>query len=257
MSWILVTLGQLMFSLFMYAMGSLFFGTALIPGLALLLKVWNWSAGFAFFPRLFFVGVSVALGYFLFGLTLILLVGVFRTIFNLKLKEGSYPILSPEAMKWAFMGSLYLMINYTFIDFILLTPFANLLFRLLGAKLGKNVQFNSKYVYDATLLEIGDNTVVGGGAIIIGHIVERGKLKLKKVKIGKNVTVGSHCTIMPGCEIGDNAVIGASAVLLKDSKVESRDVWFGIPAESIRHRRAAEKPLDETKSSGAGEPETP
>ena len=55
------------------------------------------------------------------------------------------------------------MIHYTFIDFILLTPFANLLFRMLGARLGRNVQFNSKDVYDASLLEIGDNTVVGGG----------------------------------------------------------------------------------------------
>lgn len=241
MTWILMTVGQLIFSLFMYAMGAIFFGAAMVPGLALVIKTWNWSALFDLLPRLFFVGTSIALGYFLFGLTLILLVGLFRTLFNLKLKEGSYTLFSPEALKWAFMGSLYLMINYTFIDFILLTPFANLLFRLLGAKLGKNVQFNSKFVYDATLLEIGDNTVVGGGAIIIGHLVERGKLKLKKVKIGKNVTIGSHCTIMPGCEIGDNAIIGASAVLLKDTKVEARDVWFGIPAESLRHKKENEK----------------
>jgi hypothetical protein len=238
MNWILVTLGQLLFSLFMYGMGALFFGAAMVPGLALLIKVWQESASLAMLPRLFLVGVSVAFGYFLFGLTLIVLVGLVRTVFQLRLKEGSYPVFSAQACKWAFMSSLYLMINYTFIDFILLTPFANLLFRLLGAKLGKNVQFNSKYVYDATLLEIGDNTVVGGGAIIIGHIVERGKLKLKKVKIGKNVTIGSHCTIMPGCEIGDNAIVGASAVLLKDTKVEARDVWFGVPAESIRHKKA-------------------
>lgn len=237
MNWLLMTLGQLVFSLFMYMTGAIFFGAAMVPGLALLIKVWHWSTSFELLPRLFFVGTSIALGYFLFGLTLILLVGLFRTVLNLRLKEGVYPIFSVEAFKWAFISSLYLMINYTFIDFILLTPFANLLFRLLGAKLGKNVQFNSKFVYDATLLEIGDSTVVGGGSIIIGHIVERGKLKLKKVKIGKNVTIGSHCTIMPGCEIGDNAIIGASAVLLKDTKVEARDIWFGIPAESIRHKK--------------------
>jgi 2,3,4,5-tetrahydropyridine-2-carboxylate N-succinyltransferase/tetrahydrodipicolinate N-acetyltransferase len=111
-----------------------------------------------------------------------------------------------------------------------------LLLRLLGAKLGKNVQINSKFIFDATLLEIGDNTVVGGSAIIIGHIVERGILKLKKVKIGANVTIGSHSTIMPGCEIGDNAIIGAGAVLLKHTKVQPREIWFGVPAECIRHR---------------------
>lgn len=237
MAWLLMTLAQVVFTIFMYGMGALFFGAALVPGLALIMKVWTVTAELSLLPRLFWLGTSMAMGYFIFGLTLIVLVGLFRTGLNLRLKEGVYPLVSFEAFKWAFISSLYLMINYTFIDFVLLTPFANLLFRLLGAKLGKNVQFNSKYVYDASLLEIGDNTVVGGGAIIIGHLVERGKLKLKKVKIGKNVTIGSHCTIMPGCEIGDKAIIGASAVLLKDTKVEARDVWFGIPAQSIRHRK--------------------
>ncbi len=240
MKWLITTIIQGIFTILMYALASVFFGTALIPGIALFLKVQVATASFNPLPKLFCLGTSIAAGYFLFGFALIFLVGGFRTIFRLRLKEGSHPLVSWEAIKWAFISSLYLMINFTFIDFILLTPFANLLFRLLGAKLGKNVQFNSKYVYDATLLEIGDNTVVGGGAIIIGHIVERGVLKLKKVKIGKNVTIGSHCTIMPGCEIGDRAIIGASAVLLKDTKVEPRDVWFGIPAESMRNKARQE-----------------
>lgn len=240
MNWLYKTIGQLLFSLFMYAVAAVLFGAALIPGVALFLKAWNVSQTYNPLLRLFCLGTAIAIGYFLFGFMLILLIGGFRTVFRFRLREGNHPLFSIQALKWAFMGSLYLMINLTFVDFILLTPFANLLFRLLGARLGKNVQINSKYVYDATLLEIGDNTVIGGGAIIIGHIVERGVLKLKKVKIGRNVTVGSHCTIMPGCEIGDRAVIGASAVLLKDTKVEPRDVWFGVPAESLRKKAHAE-----------------
>lgn len=237
---IMMTVGQVIFTIFMYAMGSVFFGLALIPSLALFFYLSMLTVNAHYVVHLFALGVGIALGYFIFGFALIILVGLFRFCLRLRLKEGVYPLFSFEALKWAFVSSLYLMINFTFIDFILLTPFANLLFRLLGAKLGKNVQFNSRHVYDATLIEIGDNTVIGGGAIVLGHIVERGRLKLKKVKIGSNVTVGSHSTIMPGCEIGDGAVIGASAVLLKDTKVEARDVWFGIPAESIRHKRQAQ-----------------
>ncbi|HPB69020.1 MAG TPA: DapH/DapD/GlmU-related protein [Candidatus Omnitrophota bacterium] len=232
-SWMIVG-GQVIFTILMYGMGALFFGLALVPGLTLVFRAWEATAMTTPFVRMFFLGCSLASGYFIFGLTLILLVGAFRTVFRLRLQEGNYPLFSGQALQWAFISSLYLMINFTFIDFILLTPFANLLFRLLGAKLGRNVQFNSKFVFDATLLEIGDNTVVGGGAIIIGHIVERGLLKLKKVKIGRNVTIGSHATIMPGCEIGDGAIIGASAVLLKDTQVGRRQIWFGIPAEEMK-----------------------
>ena len=231
----LITLGQLIFTLFMYLLGTIFFGIALIPAVALVIKVWNITKSFNPLLHYMALGLSIACGYFLFGITLIFLAGFTRMIFRLRLKEGTYPIFSIGALKWAFISSLYLMINFTFIDFILLTPFVNLLHRMLGAKLGKNVQINSKFVFDATLLEIGDNTVVGGGAIIICHVVERGKLKLRKVKIGKNVTLGSHCTIMPGCEIGDNAIIGAGAVLLKNTKVEPNSIYYGVPAKPVRH----------------------
>lgn len=230
----LITFGQLVFSLLMYCMGTIFFGIALVPGIALALKAWTVGQGMGYFGRFLLLGVSLAGGYFLFGFSLILLAGFVRTALRLRLKEGNYPIFSWGALKWAFINSLYLMINFTFIDFILLTPFANLLLRLLGAKLGKNVQINSKFIFDATLLEIGDNTVVGGGALIIGHIVERGILKLRRVKIGKNVTIGSHAVVMPGCKIGDNAIIGAGAVLLKNTKVEPWAVYFGVPAEPIK-----------------------
>lgn len=234
----LITFGQLVFSLLMYCMGTIFFGIALVPGIALTLKAWTVGQEMGYLGRLLLLGVSLAGGYFLFGFSLIILAGFVRTALRLRLKEGNYPIFSWNALNWAFINSLYLMINFTFIDFILLTPFANLLLRFLGAKLGKNIQINSKFVFDATLLEIGDNTVIGGGAIIIGHVVERGILKLRKVKIGNNVTISSHATIMPGCEIGDNAIIGANAVLLKNTKVEPHAVYFGVPAEPIKpHHR--------------------
>ena len=230
----LITVGQLVFSILMYCIGTIFFGLALVPGIALFFKVWTTVEYAPNITKFFSLGISLATGYFLFGLSLIILIGTFCMVLRLRLKEGTYPIFSWQALKWACMSGLYSLINFTFVDFILATPFVNLLQRMLGAKLGKNVQINSKYVFDATLVEIDDNTVVGGGAIIIGHPVERGKLKLKNVKIGKNVTVGSHCTIMPGCEIGDGAIIGASAVLLKNTKVEPGAIYFGVPAEPIR-----------------------
>lgn len=231
---ILITIGQLLFSLFMYAIGTVFFALALMPGIALVMKSWTKSLGMYGLPKLFIIGGSLAGAYFLFGFTLIAIIGLTRVIFRLRLKEGDYPMFSWGVLNWALCNGLYLMISFTFIDFMLLTPFANLLLRLLGAKIGKNVQINSKNMADASLLEIGDNTVIGGSATVICHAVERGKLKLRKVKIGNNVTVGLNAVILPGCEIGDNAIIGASAVLLKNTKVEPRAICYGVPAEAIR-----------------------
>ncbi|MDD5194905.1 MAG: DapH/DapD/GlmU-related protein [Candidatus Omnitrophica bacterium] len=237
----LMTFAQLLFALLMYCMGTIFFGLALFPSIALVFKVWHASYQVALWIRFIALGLSLGAGFFLFGLSLVILIGLVRTILFLRLKEGRYPIFSWEAVKWACVSSLYLLINFTFIDFILLTPFANLLQRMLGAKLGKNVQINSKFVFDASLLEIGDNTVIGGGAVIIGHQVERGFLKLRKVRIGKNVTIGSNSIITPGCEIGDNAIVGAGAVLLKNTKIEPRGLWYGVPAEPARPHHSQEE----------------
>jgi hypothetical protein len=73
-------------------------------------------------------------------------------------------------------------------DFMILTPLLPLFFKLMGVKVGKNVQINSKYCADFFMLEIDDNAVIGGHATVIGHSFERGRLILKKVIIGKKTT---------------------------------------------------------------------
>ena len=54
----------------------------------------------------------------------------------------------------------------------------------------------------------------------------------KPVKIGKNVWIGAHATILPGVTIGDNAIIAAGAVVTKD--VEKNAVAGGVPAKKIK-----------------------
>ncbi len=127
----LLTIFQLLFSLAMYSLCIVFFAVALAPGVYVFLNIWQNTLALAVSLRCIWLGFALAAGYFLFGFTLILIAGLIRTVFRLRLKEGKYPIFSPQGLKWAFVSALYLMINFTFIDFILLTPFANLLQRLL------------------------------------------------------------------------------------------------------------------------------
>ena len=94
--------------------------------------------------------------------------------------------------------------------------------------------------FNLSLLEIGDEAVIGGHSTVIGHSVERGRLVLKKVKIGKRVTIGLNSVILPGAQIGDGAIIAAGAVLMKDAVVEPRSVFVGVPAINARERHTHE-----------------
>lgn len=223
----IATIIQTVFTLVMYALGTLIMGLALFPGGLLCYKVFVNMLASPLMARILYLCFAISGAYFLYGLSLILLVGIFRFVFRLKLKEGEYHIISLGAVKWAMANALVLVVSVTFMDFILLTPFAALFYRLMGAKVGKNVQINSKYCADLSLLEIDDGAVIGGHATVIGHSFERNRLILKKVKIGRKAIVGLNSVILPGTEIGDKALVAAGVVLGKNTIVEPRSVYRG------------------------------
>jgi len=235
-NWLLVSAIQLLFTLCLYAVGVAVIGASIYPGVLLCLNVWQSTAHMSFEAQLLCMCFAAVAAYFLYGICVLFVVGTVRIILGLRLKEGEYPMQSLGALKWALANSLVLIVSNTFMDFILLTPFANIFYRLMGARLGKNVQINSKYCADLCMLEIGDRSVIGGHATVIGHSFERGRLILKKVRIGKDVTIGLNSVVLPGADIGDKAVIAAGAVLSKNAVVETRSVFAGVPAVSARQR---------------------
>lgn len=229
---------QYLATIFMYSVGIMILGLAILPGIALCYYLWTRFHSLQ--SRLLMFSFGVAAAFFLYGITLMLLAGILRITLRLNLQEGEYRIPSLGLFKWLFANSLYLVVAATFMDFILLTPFANIFYRLMGAKVGKNAQINSKFCADMSLLEVGDEAVIGGHATVICHSFERHRLILKKVKIGNRAIVGLNSVILPGCVIGEGALIAAGAVLSKNTHVEPREVYCGVPAESAKGRHGRE-----------------
>lgn len=227
---------QIFFTLFMYLVGIVIIGLAIFPGVSLCFYVWQISIPWAFSLRIFLLCGCFAATYFIYGFCVIFITGSVRVLFGLKLKEGEYPIGSGGSFKWVLTNAVVQLVANTFMDFMILTPLMPLFYRLMGAKVGKNVQINSKYCADLSLLELDDGAVIGGHATVIGHSFERGRLILRKVKIGKHAVIGLNSVVLPGCQIGDGALISAGAVLHKNTIVESRDVYFGVPAMSVKAR---------------------
>lgn len=238
MNWLVISVIQLLFTLILYGFGIIVIGLSIFPGVLLCFKIWHSVSHLAWTWKALFLSFGIITGYFLYGLCLIFVVGMFRWVFRLNLKEGEYPMHSVGALKWMLVNSLVQAVSNTFMDFILLTPFLNIFYRFMGVKLGKNVQINSKFCADLSLLEIGDRAVIGGHATVIAHSFERGRLILKKVKIGKNAVIGLNSVVLPGADIGDNAILAAGAVLNKNAVVEPRSVYLGVPAVSAKSRHS-------------------
>lgn len=105
-------------------------------------------------------------------------------------------------------------------------------------KIGKNVFINACCRFqDQGGIEIGDGSLIGHNTTIatLNHDFnpdKRANLHPSPVKIGKNVWIGSDCTILPGVEIGDGAVIGAGSVVTKN--VPANSIAVGSPARIIK-----------------------
>lgn len=222
-----LTVIRVLLALALYAVAIVVMGFALCPAIALVRTAWTATSYLGFWPQMLWVSLAVGVGYFLFGFCLMMLAALTRLVFRLDLKEGEHPLASLSMLKWYVSNALQFLVWTIFGDFLLMTPFAALFYRLMGAKLGLNVQINSKFCADLSLLEIGDNAVIGGHATVIAHSFESRGLILKRVRIGRGAIIGLNAIVLPGADIGDKAVVGAGVFVPKGTKIPAGTTYFG------------------------------
>ena len=105
-------------------------------------------------------------------------------------------------------------------------------------RLGKGVFINEGCCFqDQGGIEICDNALIGQQVVIatLNHDLNPARRKNMipaPVKIGNNVWIGAHATILAGVTIGDNAIVAAGSVVTKD--VPANVVVGGVPAKIIK-----------------------
>jgi acetyltransferase-like isoleucine patch superfamily enzyme len=235
---------QVLLTLGLYVQLSVLAGIATAPGAYLSWKAWQaiatWSP-----PLRILTGCVLLWGmYFAYAICVIFVVPAFRFLTRAGTPLGTFSYYSFKGYQWASYNALILLVRYTCINFMRVTPLINLFHGLMGMKVGKRVQINTAIIGDSNLIEIGDDTVIGGDVTLVGHAAEHGNLVTAPVRIGNRVTVGLMAIIFPGVTIGDGAMIAANALLPKGTQVAPNEVWGGIPAKKLGERR--KKPSSST-----------
>ena len=86
--------------------------------------------------------------------------------------------------------------------------------------IGKNTSIEDNcVVHSATDIIIGDNTIVGHGAVI--HCK----------KIGNNVLIGNNATVLDNAEIGDYSIVAAGSVVAPETQIPAESLAVGVPAK--------------------------
>jgi acetyltransferase-like isoleucine patch superfamily enzyme len=119
--------------------------------------------------------------------------------------------------------------------------FKLILYRSMGAKLGKRIMLTSDVHIDPDwpeLVTIEDGVAIGPRAMFITHVrpltehTGRVPAYAAPVTIKRNAWIGSGVIIIAGITVGEGAIIAAGAVVTKD--VEPYTFVGGVPAKPIR-----------------------
>lgn len=109
---------------------------------------------------------------------------------------------------------------------------------------GKNITIGERVFINAGCcfqdqggITIGEDSQIGHQVVLatVNHGIPPEKRQMNypaPIRIGKNVWIGSHATVLAGVTVGDNAVIAAGAVVTKD--VPANTVMGGVPAKIIK-----------------------
>lgn len=143
---------------------------------------------------------------------------LFRVLhFFFKLAPGAYKISDKELLVWWYGAQLQLIFSRFpfFEEFLRIIPFLySGWLRLWGAKIGSLVYWSPRIeILDRNLLEIGDRVVVGYGVKMTAHLINKEKIFLAPISIGKDSVIGGEARIAPGCTIGENVTVRAMSVL--------------------------------------------
>jgi acetyltransferase-like isoleucine patch superfamily enzyme len=150
------------------------------------------------------------------------------------LNQGEYAEGSKEEFTYNVYVLFYLLLFNSLTPSLLVpVPIMRLIYIGLGARLGKNT-YSAGAILDPSLIEVGDNTIIGYDAVLCPHAVEGARVFFAKIKVGNNVTIGMRSMIMAGVTIEDGAIIAAGSFVKKGSFIKAGEVWGGTPAKLIR-----------------------
>ena len=202
-----------------------------------------------FFEHFWFFICLIPIALFCYGIFLALLFVLFKISRRgiPYLENGTYSSETEEWLLYEFY-EVYYRIYRHFQWFFSVFLESSVVHQLFGATIGRGTIIGGALLPTPDRTIIGENCLVGYGAILGGNVYEGDRLYLNKIKIGDNVTIGGYAIIFAGAEIGDNVIIGANTVVPKDRVIPPNTIWVrgkSIPRKDLKWDEEEYKALAE------------
>jgi len=144
-----------------------------------------------------------------------------------RMKPGKHPLWGWYYLRFWFVRQLTRAVA---IKYLAGTPLLSLYYRLLGARIGRDVFMGGAGLATPDLLSVDDGTSVGFDSSVDGSWVEDGWLQLAPIAIGKNCVVGSRSVLGGHTVMEDGAVLGDMSYLPEHGRIPAGERYEGSPA---------------------------
>jgi len=113
------------------------------------------------------------------------------------------------------------------------TPFKNVIWRLIGVRIGTRTFDDGVYISEPTITAVGDECVLNERSKIQCDSQEDGTYKSGPTTLGDGCTVGVGAFVHYGVTMGDGSVLAADSFLMKGEHVPPGARWGGNPAREM------------------------
>ncbi len=153
------------------------------------------------------------------------------------------PIVKPMWSWWALrteaIAVMYWgMAGKAFLEQARGTPFLPMALRLFGVKIGLGVYMDATDITEFDCVTIGDHASINAGACLQTHLYEDRLMKVGRIWVGQDVTIGAGSTVLYDTHLGDGAIIGPLTLVMKGEELPSDSSWVGSPAQPVEVLKA-------------------
>jgi non-ribosomal peptide synthetase-like protein len=158
---------------------------------------------------------------------LLLLAVATKWIVGGRFREGSYPVWGGTFLRWWFVHRMLAIAPTAFLTG---TPLAGLYLRMLGAKVGRNVTFESLDVDCPDLIQIGDDCSFENSSWIRASEVVHGRLVIRPIRVESGCVVGVRSGVAGGAAMETGSALQDLSCAVAGTTVAAGEEWSGSPA---------------------------
>ena len=170
------------------------------------------------------------LTYFLLLPLLCIFAIIFKWLVIGRIKAGKYKLWSLYYFRFWVVDKV---INISPASYFTGTPILNIFYRLLGAKIGKNVYINAQTASAYDLLKIGNDVSICTDTHMKGYIIKDGYLHIGSINIGNSCFVGTRCCLSENTIMERNSSIEDLTLVPAGTSIPENENWHGAPAEKL------------------------